>query len=981
MKKNGGEKRNPTPRRSGPRTGKSAARKPEPSGNRSGALALDEIVRNTVDAVIVTEPNGRIIYVNPAFERMSGFSLSELTGRVPEEMIVADDPRRLGEEIRSTVRDRGEWSGELTCRRKAGEEYPIETRVFALRDGKDRLVRIAAIQQDISERKQAERAFQEREKGFREQNARLLALISGGTWYKKNLKQAVAGNLETCSEFIRTERISVWLYNRDYTRLRCFDLFERSRGGHSEGEELNSGGFPSYTNSHVRGRAIAAEDVLADPRTRDVPAAYYRKHDVRSLLDSPIWIHGRIGGLLSFEQVGSPRSWSPDDERIATTMSALLALCFEREERRQTEEALQASKDFLDHVFDSIQDGLSVLNTDLTIRHANRMMNEWYRPNLPLEGKKCYRAYHNADRPCDPCPTLRSLRSGRTEREVVPGLPGSAAEWIELFSYPIKDPETGKVTGVVEFVRDITERQRFEQVLRLHSQLLDSVRESVVAADLDGRVTYWSRGAEKLYGYTPEEVLGKPYRDFAGPVDPPNEAAFRAKIIKDGSWQGEHLQKNRGGRTFWTSTLISLVTDSRRRPTGFIGIDRDISHLKHAEEEREKLREELYQAHKMESVGRLAGGVAHDFNNMLQTIIGNAELASGRVTPESPVGEHLQEILSAARHSAELTGQLLTFARKQVTRPEIIDLNKTVASMAGVLRRLIRENVTLSWKPGRGAGRVEFDPGQLNQVLANLVVNARDAIRESGEIIISTEKILCDSKLCRAHPGSRPGEHALLSVADNGRGMNREELNRLFDPFFTTKEVGKGTGLGLATVYGIVRQNNGFIEVESEPGRGTVFRIYLPSRRIEEKDKNDVETADRKTGPSREEGATVLLVEDEPALLKLCRKFLEEEGYRVLAAAHSKEAIKLADEHPGQIDLLVTDVVMPGLSGPELWRRLAGGRPGLKRIFISGYADASDIRREISREGVRLLRKPFALGELKSRVAEVLAGGITRKNA
>ena len=506
-----------------------------------------------------------------------------------------------------------------------------------------------------------------------------------------------------------------------------------------------------------------------------------------------------------------------------------------------------------------------------------------------------------------------------------------------------------QVPAFLGIARDHTERKRTEERLRLHAQLLDSVRESVTATDLEGRILYWSRGAEQMYGYSAAEVMGKPYRDFAGTVAPPDEESFRQELVAKGSWQGEHVQKNRAGQSFWTSTVVSLVADEHGKPAGFVGIDRDITERKQAEtqqresqarfaalfdanpaglmlvdrktrfiaqvnaaavsmiglpaeaivgrichgfmcpaaenacpvcdlgqtvdrservliradgrlipilktvvpvvlegrdylleifidlserkkaqEERERLQAQLFQSQKMESVGRLAGGIAHDFNNVLGAILGIAELALRGTEPSHPHYDDLAEIKKTAERATDLTRQLLAFARKQPIRPAELDLNPTVAGMLKMVRRLLGENVEIAWRPAPEPARVRMDPSQLDQVLVNLCVNARDAIAGKGQIAIETGQAHFTDRELALHPECRPGDYVLLSVSDTGCGMDADVLDKLFEPFFTTKEPGKGTGLGLATVYGIVKQNHGFIDVQSARGRGSVFRVYFP---------------------------------------------------------------------------------------------------------------------------------------------------------
>ena len=388
--------------------------------------------------------------------------------------------------------------------------------------------------------------------------------------------------------------------------------------------------------------------------------------------------------------------------------------------------------------------------------------------------------------------------------------------------------------------------------------------------------------------------------------------------------------------------------------------------------EHRRLTSQLRQAQKMESVGRLAGGVAHDFNNMLGVILGHVELAMGRIEAADPVHRDLDRIRDSAMRSADLTRQLLTFARKQIISPKVMDLNQAVDSTLIMLRRLIGENIHLVWQPGQGLWPVKMDPSQIDQILANLCVNARDAISGVGTVTIQTGRKTLDQVYCDRHPGFVPGEYVQLSVADDGAGMDQETQKNLFEPFFTTKELGKGTGLGLATVYGIVKQNNGFINVYSEPGMGAVFRIYLP-RHIAT-DRESVPEKQDPVTPVPAGSETVLLVEDEPSILEVTKLMLESLGYEVLSADTPGRAVTLAETHEA-IHLVLTDVVMPEMNGRDLAGRLCVMHPNLKCLFMSGYTADVIAHHEVLDKGVHFLQKPFSKEELAARVRSALDSG------
>ena len=382
----------------------------------------------------------------------------------------------------------------------------------------------------------------------------------------------------------------------------------------------------------------------------------------------------------------------------------------------------------------------------------------------------------------------------------------------------------------------------------------------------------------------------------------------------------------------------------------------------------EKLEDQLHQAQKMESVGRLAGGVAHDFNNMLGVILGYTELAMERVEPDNPLHTNLEKIHGAAQRSADLTRQLLAFARKQTVSPKIIDLNDTIERIFKLLLRLIGEDIDLAWLPGKEVWTIKMDPTQIDQILTNLCVNARDAIVDTGKITIETGNTVFDEDYCSVHAGYMPGEYSILAVSDNGCGMDEETQSHLFEPFFTTKEMGRGTGLGLATVYGVVKQNNGFINVYSEPGQGTTFNIYLPRHRAQKPPLSE----QRLDKPGERGHETVLLVEDEPAILEMTTRMLERLGYNVLAAGTPGEAVRLAQNYSGRIDMLLTDVVMPEMNGRDLAKNLLSIYPDIRRLFMSGYTASVIAHHGVLDKGVHFIHKPFSMRALGEKLREAL---------
>jgi len=510
--------------------------------------------------------------------------------------------------------------------------------------------------------------------------------------------------------------------------------------------------------------------------------------------------------------------------------------------------------------------------------------------------------------------------------------------------------------------------------------MADNVNDLIWAADLNLVFTFLSPSVYRLYGYTVDEAIKLSPEKWNTPESFNKiKKAYSEEMNLEKAGKSEpgkyvvlHLeQRKKDGTLFPVELKVSTIKDEKGKTVGFVGITRDISDRIAVERESKKLQEQLHQAQKMDSVGRLAGGVAHDFNNMLGVILGRLELAMRAMDPSQSQYQNLLEIRKAAERSAELTRQLLAFARKQTVAPSMLDLNRTVEGMLNMLRRLIGEDIDLAWLPGKDLSAVKIDPSQIDQIMANLCVNARDAITGIGKVTIATANVFIDEGTYAEHPGVVPGDYVMLSVTDNGCGMDAQTLNKLFEPFFTTKETGKGTGLGLATVYGIVKQNSGFINVGSKPGSGSTFTVYLPrcEGMIE-----PVQQKDFTAAPVAQNGETVLLVEDEPAILDMTTLILESLGYIVLPAETAARAIRLAGEHTGKINLLITDVIMPEMNGRDLAGKLLSLYPNLKCLFISGYTADIIARHGILDSHLNFIQKPFTRQQLAAKLREVLDG-------
>jgi two-component system cell cycle sensor histidine kinase/response regulator CckA len=500
--------------------------------------------------------------------------------------------------------------------------------------------------------------------------------------------------------------------------------------------------------------------------------------------------------------------------------------------------------------------------------------------------------------------------------------------------------------------------------------------------NVPGSTAVYNERWASMLGFALEEVskLGAFWEDRIHPEDY-SRVMLTLRDHLEGrtpGYEAEYRLRHKSGTWVWVLARGRIIRrDEGGKPVRVCGTHLDVTDRKRAEEERERLHGQLMQAQKMESIGQLAGGVAHDFNNMLGVILGHTTMALESISRGDPLHGTLTEIHKAAQRSAELTRQLLAFARKQNVTPKVVDLNTTVGGTLSFLQRLIGEDIRLEWVPSAGLWPVRIDPTQVDQVLANLCANSRDAISGGGSVTIEAANVLFDPAYCDHHPGYASGQYVCLSVSDTGVGMSAEIQAHVFEPFFTSKGLGKGTGLGLATVYGIVKQNNGFISVYSEVGQGTTFRVYFPRY-------TGSGAAVRPRGPSgapRGGGETLLVVEDEPSILKMAVRMLEGLGYTVLSAASPGEALRVADERKGAIHLLLSDVVMPGMNGLELSRRLRSRFPGVRVMLMSGYTANVIARHGALDKDMGFVAKPFSVHELAAKVREALEEEVSADGA
>lgn len=532
--------------------------------------------------------------------------------------------------------------------------------------------------------------------------------------------------------------------------------------------------------------------------------------------------------------------------------------------------------------------------------------------------------------------------------------------------------------------------QAKEALLESERKLTEILAGSSVATfviDADHVVTNWNRACENLLGISATEMIGsretyKPFYATQRPVladyvvdNASNEdiqrvygSTFKKSAVIESAYEVEGYFPNLGESGNWFHFTAAPLRDGKGNIIGALETVQNITDRKLIEEEKAKLEEQFRQSQKMEGIGRLAGGIAHDFNNILSVILGHCEMALEQIDSDQPLHPHLTEILTATERSAELTHQLLAFSRKQILKPEILNLNAVVSGTEEMLKRLIGEDIDLIFVPGPDLGRVNTDRGQMEQVIMNLAINARDAMPKGGKLTLETLNIELEAEYTALHVDVEPGSYVMLAITDSGCGMDEETRSQIFDPFYTTKALGKGTGLGLSTVYGIIRQSGGSVFVYSEPGEGTVFKIYLP--RVEGECYGESKIEEQHTTLDGDE--TILLIEDDTAVRSVVIAILEDSGYTILEAGDGSEALRICGENKNSIDLVLSDVIMPGMNGRELVDRIKTSFPDIEVLFMSGYTDNAIQHHGVLEPGIDFIEKPFTAVSLTRKIREVL---------
>jgi two-component system, cell cycle sensor histidine kinase and response regulator CckA len=888
---------------------------------------LKRSVDVSADAAFWADSEGRFIYANDSACKSLGYDYDRLMTMHIYDVSPNTNIERW-REIWAQFQDKGTLRFESTHRRKDGSEFPVEVVSTYVRFGERDYV--CGFARNIAERKRTEEALRTSEERFR--------------------------------RMFQHSAVGMVLVSPDFYFLHVNSKFCNMLG-YTESELM---GMTFQDVTHEEDRLMSGEQVR-QVLSGEMEAFQFEKRYLRK--DGTV-----VWGLVSSTLIRDPQN----------TPLHFVTQIMDITERKRAEDALRISEERFRKIFEESPMGIVFLDAQREIIHTNQRYRDFvgYDETEIIELGPV--GLIHPDDWASSVEMSTKLRAGEIplfhmEQRYI--RKDGTVVWADTHITVLRD-KNGRLIHTIAWIQDITERRRAEEALRESEHRLRTLADNLPAAvlyqvvgDTKGhrQFTYISDAVCRVNEVSVEAALADANVLYSQmlPEYLPGLQAAEEKAAREGeTFHYEFQARLPSGRTRWfeLSAVIHTLPDGRAMGEGVLV---DITERKQAEEDKTKLQAQFQQAQKMESVGRLAGGVAHDFNNMLGVILGHAEMALGEMDPAHPLYDRLQEIREAAKRSADLTLQLLALARKQTVAPRVLDLNETIAGMLNILRRLIGEDIRLDWHPSENLWPVKVDPSQIDQILANLCVNSRDAITGVGNVTIETGNSTLDKAYCASHPGAVPGEYVFLAVSDDGCGMDEEILARIFEPFFTTKEMGKGTGLGLATVYGGVKQNNGFISVDSKPGQGTTFRIYLP-RHVSKT--RQAARSDGAAQPAVRGHETILLVEDEPAILKLTKMMLEKQGYTVLAASAPGEAIRMAGEHSGEIHLLMTDVIMPEMNGRELANNLQSLDPLLKCLFTSGYTADVIAHHGVLDEGIHFIQKPFLVQDLAVKIREVLDG-------
>ena len=877
------------------------------------------IFENAGEGIFQTTPDGKFITANQALARMLGYGS-------PEELMAADieedlyiDPRRRAE-FKHLLEEKGSVLGfEVQHQRKDGSAIWLSESARAVRDDDGKILFYEGVSEDISERKRAEEALRETARSREESLALLDTILSSAP-------------------------IGFAFHNRDLVFERINETLAVINGLPVEQHlgrtlrdvlpEMAAGIEPIFRRVLETG-----EPVLDIELTGETPADPGRQH---YWLASFYPVHVEGGEVLG---VG--------------------VIVIDITERKRAEERLQESERRFRQLAENINEVFWVVDPNKgEMLYVSPAFEEiWGRPcqSLYEHPDSFLESVHPDDQPQVMAANERQKLGERCEDEYRIVRPDGSTRWIHDRAFPIMD-EAGRVSRLVGISEDITERKHAEEQLKRLVTAVEQTADSIVITDPGGKIEYVNPAFERITGYSEQEVVGRNPRFLkSGKTDKSVYQGLWETITNGEVWVGNFINRKKDGTQFEERATISPVRDLLGRVVNYIAVKQDIT-------QQTQLEAQFRQAQKMEAVGRLAGGVAHDFNNLLTAITGYSDLTLRKLNQSDPLRKNIEEVKKAAERASSLTRQLLAFSRKQVMQPKVLDLNAIISDMNKMLPRLIGEDLKVNMRLAEDLGRIKADPGQIEQVIVNLVVNARDAMPQGGTLTVATSNVIMDEELARSYVSVQQGPHVLLAVSDTGCGMDAETQQHIFEPFFTTKEMGKGTGLGLSTVFGIVKQSQGGIWVSSEVGQGTTFKVYLP--RVDAQ-ADALEEKDAPKGVARGT-ETVLLVEDDDLVRSVARVTLELCGYEVLEAANGGEALLISKERECKVDLLLTDVVMPRMSGRTLVKEITDLCPKMKVLYMSGYTNDAVVSHGVFQEGVAFIQKPFTPEALSRKVREVL---------